>query len=137
LLAGRSQLFNKLLCLVPNIDLVDINHVEINESWPAWRLWDELRTPREVDWVITSKLLACKRPRLIPMYDRVVKTVTGGDRNFRVPLCQARCQALQADDQALHRRLLRLHREAGLPHEVSPLRVFDVIAWMEGQGKGH
>jgi Family of unknown function (DUF6308) len=111
----------------------DVNHVEINESWPAWRLWDELRTLREVDRVIASKLLARKRPRLIPIYDRVVKTVTGGDRNFWVPLCQA----LQVDDQAMHHRLLRLHREAGLPHEVSPLRVFDVIAWMEGQGKGY
>jgi len=81
--------------------------------------------------VIADKLLARKRPRLIPVYDRVVKTVTGGDRNYWVPLCRA----LQADDTALHRRLLRLREEAGLPAAVPGLRVSDVIAWMEGKKK--
>lgn len=32
---------------------------------------------------------------------------------------------------ALHHRLLSLREEAGLPAEISALRVFDVIAWME------
>jgi hypothetical protein len=38
-----------------------------------------------------------------------------------------------ADDFDLHRRLLRLHAAAGLPADVSALRVFDVIAWLEGK----
>jgi len=29
--------------------------------------------------------------------------------------------------------LLSLREEAGLPEEISALRVFDVIAWMEGE----
>jgi hypothetical protein len=77
--------------------------------------------------------LARKRPRLIPVYDRIVKKVAGGDPNYWVPLCEA----LQADDRALHHRLLRLHQEAGLPPAFSALRVFDVIAWMEGKKKGY
>jgi len=81
--------------------------------------------------VIAGKLLARKRPRLIPVYDRVVKTVTGSDRNYWVLLCTA----LQADGKTLHHRLLRLHQEAGLPVAVPVLRVFDVIAWMEGKKK--
>jgi len=133
LLAGRPEDFNKLLGQVPDIDLADVDPAEISQIWPAWRLWDELRTLREVDWVIASKLLARKRPRLIPIYDRVVKTVTGGDRNYWVPLCQA----LQEEGKTLYHRLFRLRSEAELPHEVSPLRVFDVIAWMEGQYKGY
>jgi hypothetical protein len=82
LLAGRPEDFNKLLGQVSDIDLADVDPAEISQTWPAWRLWDELRTLREVDWVIASKLLARKRPRLTPIYDRVVKTVTGGDRNY-------------------------------------------------------
>jgi hypothetical protein len=122
-----------MLGLIRETNLADVEPAEITPSWPAWQLWDELRTLRGVDWVIASKLLARKRPRLIPIYDRVVKTVTGGDPNFWVPLCQA----LREDGKALQRRLLRLHREADLPREVSPLRVFDVIAWMEGKDKGY
>ncbi|QSE87134.1 hypothetical protein JWS14_49705 (plasmid) [Rhodococcus koreensis] len=42
-------------------------------------------------------------------------------------------EALRADDAALHRRLLSIRKEAGLPDEISALRVFDVIAWMDGE----
>ena len=38
--------------------------------------------------------------------------------------------------RALHRRLLSVRGEAGLPEEVSALRVFDVIAWMGGENRG-
>jgi hypothetical protein len=133
LLAGRPEVFNTLLAQVPNIDLADVNPADITEAWPAWRLWDELRALRGVDWVIASKLIARKRPRLIPIYDRIVKTVTGGDRNFWTALCHT----LRADDKALRQRLVRLHRGASLPEAVSALRVFDVVAWMEGKDNGY
>ena len=133
LLAGRPNDFNTLLQAVDDGDLSDVDPSDINDSWPAWRLWSELRNLRGVDWVTASKLIARKRPNLIPIYDRVVKTVTGGDSNYWVPLCNA----LQADNKALHQRLVRLHREAGLPQAVPPLRVFDVIAWMEGKELGY
>lgn len=133
LLAGRPDDFNNLLQDVGADDLSDVDPSVINESWPAWRLWCELRKLRGVDWVIAGKLLARKRPRLIPIYDRVVKTVTGGDRNYWKPLCRA----LQADNKALYQRLAQLHLEAGLPQAVPLLRVFDVIAWMEGQELGY
>ncbi|MDI9940656.1 DUF6308 family protein [Rhodococcus sp. IEGM 1351] len=42
-------------------------------------------------------------------------------------------EALRADDGALHHRLLSIREEAGLPEEISALRVFDVIAWMDGE----
>jgi hypothetical protein len=44
--------------------------------------------------------------------------------------------ALRKEDHALHNRLLRLRKQAGLPEEVSVLRVLDVIAWMEGTHPG-
>ena len=134
LLVGRPGDFNDLLAEVDNdCGLVDVDPEHIDRSWPAWKLWDQLRELRGVDWVIAGKLLARKRPRLVPIYDRIVKTVTGGDPGFWQPLCRA----LQEDDTALLLRLGRLHREARLPAAVSPLRVFDMIAWMEGKEKGY
>ncbi|MFC9841432.1 DUF6308 family protein [Rhodococcus sp. NPDC127530] len=44
-------------------------------------------------------------------------------------------EALLADDAALHHRLLFL-READVPEEISALRVFDVIGWMDGKNRG-
>ncbi|MFC9838856.1 DUF6308 family protein [Rhodococcus sp. NPDC127530] len=32
--------------------------------------------------------------------------------------------------------MLSLRKEAGLPDEISALRVFDVIAWMDGKSRG-
>jgi len=36
----------------------------------------------------------------------------------------------------LHRRLVSLREEADLPDEISVLRVFDVIGWMDGKNRG-
>jgi hypothetical protein len=45
-------------------------------------------------------------------------------------------RALREDDFALHRRLVRLREAAGVPAEVSAVRVLDVICWLEGQDRG-
>jgi Family of unknown function (DUF6308) len=133
LLAGRPGDFNRLLADIPHAqDLAEVPSDEINPDWAPWRLWEELRELRGVDWVIASKLLARKRPQLIPIYDRVVKTVTGGDPNFWAPLCDK----LREDKGRLHRRLLQLRNEAALPPSIPALRIFDVIAWMEGRRQG-
>lgn len=43
--------------------------------------------------------------------------------------------ALRADGGALHRRLLALREDAQLPDLVTPLRISDVIAWLDASGK--
>ncbi len=73
-----------------------------------------------------GKLLARKRPRLIPVQDSVTEAVLGVSSNYWSLLNAA----LRADDRALHRRLVDLHQRAELPDAVSVLRVFDVLAWM-------
>jgi len=80
----------------------------------------------------TSKLIARKRPRLVPIWDTVIAVVTDAHDHQWEPLRAA----LQEDDHALHRRLLTLRDAAGLPADVSALRVLDVIAWREGKNKG-
>ncbi len=80
-----------------------------------------------------SKLLARKRPALIPIWDSVIGGVTQAGDSFWEPLRQE----LRADDAALHRRLLRLRDRAGLSPTVTALRVFDVVCWMEGKDRGY
>ncbi|MFV9459969.1 DUF6308 family protein [Rhodococcus sp. NM-2] len=79
-----------------------------------------------------TKLIARKRPRLYPIWDSVVGAVLGTERSHLNPVREAR----RADDGALHRRLLSIRKAAGLPEEISALRVFDVIAWMNGKNRG-
>ncbi|MFC9768511.1 DUF6308 family protein [Rhodococcus jostii] len=54
----------------------------------------------------------------------------------RAILGTEKAEALRADDAALHHRLLSIRDAAGLPEEISALRVFDVIAWMDGKNRG-
>jgi hypothetical protein len=89
----------------------------------AWRL---LEKPYGMGWVITNKLLARKRPRLIPVYDQVVRCAFGypdGLWNWLVAL-------FAADSGVLEGSLLAAREAAGVTPEVTPLRVLDVITWM-------
>lgn len=96
------------------------------DDWAGWRLWQKLVALPDVGPTRASKLYARKRPRLRPIYDSVVAKVIGMNRLWE-PL-----RAELQENPGLHPRLVRLREEAQLPAEVSALRVFDVLAWMEG-----
>jgi Family of unknown function (DUF6308) len=127
LLDERRSDFSEILEMIgPDHDLVD--EATIPSDWPAWELDRELTCLPDVGPTIASKLIARKRPRLMPIYDSVVSKVLGTKKHHWEPIRVA----LRKDDHALHNRLLRLKEKADLPEEVSVLRVLDVIAWMEG-----
>lgn len=44
---------------------------------PARQAWDLLVEPHGMGWVIAGKVLARKRPHLIPVYDNVVRCALG------------------------------------------------------------
>ncbi|QHE72564.1 DUF6308 family protein [Rhodococcus sp. WAY2] len=79
-------------------------------------------------WIIDMPI---PPPPNAPGWDSVVSQVLGTERAHLNPVREA----LRADDAALHRRLLSIREEAGLPEEISALRVFDVIAWMDGKNR--
>ncbi|MFF4147786.1 DUF6308 family protein [Streptomyces sp. NPDC001698] len=84
--------------------------------------------------MIAGKLLARKRPRLLPVYDRVVRCALGHPRpSFWLALHAA----LRVDDRALQRQLLTLRQAAGVPETVSALRVCDVAVWMRHRAEEH
>ena len=95
----------------------------------ATRLWEMLKTLPGVDWVIAGKLLARKRPHLIPIADSFVWEhfqPKGGDfwETMRLALSDGNAQLI---DDAL--RIDRLKSDA-MRNKVSTLRLLDVAVWM-------
>lgn len=128
LLDRRSDRLSALLQAIPHdIDLHAAPPELVGPGSAAWKLWDELRAIDSIEWVIASKLLSRKRPRLIPVYDNVVRAAVGAPGNFWESL---RFE-LSTEDAALAHRLSRIGQEGGAPN-LSILRVFDVLAWMGG-----
>ncbi|MFE4518667.1 DUF6308 family protein [Kitasatospora sp. NPDC056783] len=131
--------WHRLLSAIPrDARLEDPAHAPlIAPDGPAWELWDRLANPRGthpgkpdgVGATVAGKLLARKRPHLVPVYDIRVKTL------FRRPkvdntFWSSLAEALRADGGALHARLAELRAEAGIGEDIGVLRVLDVIAWM-------
>lgn len=92
----------------------------------AWNAWDLLRAQYQVANTITSKLLARKRPRLVPICDQVVACAIGRPANswdwFQ--------QILSDEQLAAMLDVLA----ADLPtSQVTPARLLDVIIWMRHQ----
>ncbi|WP_165497100.1 DUF6308 family protein [Rhodococcus sp. ABRD24] len=126
-LRERRDEFAEMLAEVgPDRDLVD-EVDEMTAESPAWRLETALWTVPSVGRTVASKLIARKRPRLYPIYDRVVGEVLGTKRAHLEPVRQA----LRANDGELHRRLVALREQAQLSGAVPPIRILDVLAWMQ------
>jgi hypothetical protein len=113
--------------LGPDRDLVTQTR-RWDDDWVGWTLWAELMKLPGVGATIASKLYARKRPRLRPIYDSVVARVIGAESVWE-PL-----RAHLHEHPGFHEHLVSLRDEAGLSSDVSALRVFDVVAWMEGKG---
>jgi hypothetical protein len=84
--------------------------------------------PRQygVGWVTAGKLLARKRPSLIPVYDDVVRCAFGQP----LDIWKALHEALRQDDGSFRTTLEDLMKRAGIPLKVTPLRALDVALWM-------
>jgi Family of unknown function (DUF6308) len=131
LLAGEES--GSLLSKIPiDVDLVDAPDALIDATSPAVRLFRYLTFFEHLGWVTAGKLMARKRPRLIPVYDTYVQhAVHGGARWWR-PL---RDHLLHPQDRRLHRRLLQLRDASGIGSDITPLRVFDVIVWRDEEDR--
>jgi len=132
LVKDRARYSALLADVGPDRDLAEVAE-PITDDRPASELYRAVRELPKVGRTKTSKLLARKRPALIPIWDSVLGGVTQAGDYFWEPLRQQ----LRANDAALHRRLLRLRDQAGLSASVTALRVFDVVCWMEGKDKGY
>jgi len=94
----------------------------------TWNAYDLLNGVPGVGWVTASKILARKRPRLIPVYDQVVRCALGS------PLGHWAYFNERFDDGELVKTLDELRAATGVPEQVSLPRVLDVVLWMRHHG---
>jgi hypothetical protein len=123
-----------LLKKIPtDIDLWNATDDQIDGTSAAHEIWHRLKS-MAIDGgndghapVTASKLLARKRPRLIPVYDRQVKALLQLPR--RTSWWLSLRQALDAETVTTIRQL---GQQAGVP-PISVLRTLDVILWMHAR----
>jgi hypothetical protein len=114
-------------------ELYEASDAEIGPKSAAEELWRDIRRAG-VGTVTTSKLLARKRPNLLPVIDTVVKETLQHPRKGSFWLTLR--AELNADGGRLRDHLLAVRKEAGLKASVSVIRCFDVVVWMIGKRDG-
>lgn len=85
-----------------------------------------LEEPDDMGWATACKLLARKRPRLVPVHDRVVRCAFGPPK----PMWTWLNDYLAGRGGKLPHQLQAVRAAAGLPPTLSLPRVLDVIVWM-------
>ncbi len=85
-----------------------------------------LKSPYRIGWVTATKLLARKRPRLVPVYDRVVRCAVGMPARPWLWFNERFAE----NGGELAAALRELRADAGVPERVSLPRVLDVVLWM-------
>lgn len=126
----QGELSALLRRLPTNLTLAEAEEEHLAD---AGKLWSLVYANHGVGRTKTSKLLARKRPHLLPVIDRVVvNTVKHSPRkhNFYRNLRAV----LRDDDFRLVKHLAELRREAQLGDDISIIRVFDILVWMWGSG---
>jgi hypothetical protein len=129
LLEGHlGQEISQLLAQVPtDVTIADPDALELfADPSPLQQAWTLLHAQDGMGYVITSKLLARKRPQLVPVYDDVVRCALGAPEGMWSWLARHFADA----DVALAQRLVAVRKQADVPAGVSVLRVLDVIVWM-------
>jgi hypothetical protein len=127
LLVENNDELNTLLarCPPPKIDMWDLAESAFNEDSPLAKLYEALKSVDGVGTVRASKLLACKRPLLVPVRDTEVAKVLGLGKWFWIPLYRA----LQNHEL---REAISSTRPETASH-VSLLRLLDVALWQQGK----
>lgn len=125
-LVSRSKQYNDLLASIPRVPIWAVAVDKLTQGEPAWQLWDLLREHTGIGPTTTSKLMAAKRPELIPIQDSVVVRVLHGyTGNFWIAMRVAML------DAGLRQRLDAIRAEVRQPH-LALLRVLDILLWMHG-----
>lgn len=121
--------FSALLAAIPvDLDLPEADDEVLNR---LFALQDKLDEIDGIGHVTRSKLLARKRPRLVPIRDRYVLRELVGD--VSASLTRPLRDALRADPEVRSQLEGLAARVAN--GGISPLRALDIIVWMNAHGK--
>ena len=126
--SNSAQISHFLRKIPADVDIVDADPAELTGDSAAGQLWGFLRAGKDgIGRTRVSKLLAAKRPRLLPIWDSFVESATGLDTSDNWRKFQT---VLRADDAAIWRWLTELKNEVPIiPAEITPLRVLDILLW--------
>ena len=130
LLSRDANEITALLHQIPvDVDIITIAPNDLVPGGPASLLWQLLRRGNDgMGRTRTSKLIAAKRPRLIPIWDSFVEQATRLDTSDYWRQFQA---VLAADDRAIWTWLTQIRSAVlNVPAAVSNLRILDVLLWM-------
>ena len=144
ILREQSELFNSLLRQIPSDrGLKDLSREEfelhLGPRSVALELWDRLRRngADEKRWKVgpttASKIMARKRPHLIPIEDSVVDRVTQRGRRDSWEMWW---QAFHDDGDCLEARAEQIRSAVNRP-DLANLRVLDVMLWSRGKELGY
>jgi hypothetical protein len=141
ILETHAALISDLLAQIPvDLDMADVPADEfdkvLGDASPALQLWHVLRGRDTGRWGMgetrTSKLMARKRPLLVPVYDSVVGHLMspglGSAGQWK------RWHTSLTDGTGLPQRLQEIRRVSGVTDPISDLRVMDIVLWMYGTG---
>lgn len=118
--SGPTSISKYLADIPDNVDLWNATDEDLSS---AGALWAAVRRLPGVGPTKTSKLLARKRPRLIPIVDSVIRKA--------LPLGQDSWESLRSALRDEHVRMSIEHvRPAGVGPNVSTLRLLDAATWM-------
>lgn len=133
-----SRISELLAVIDPKLRLEDVPEDEfdsvLGKESPAQALWDLLRRtdPGEARWgvgeTIASKIMARKRPHLIPIDDRVVTRVIGRGRKNSWRMWWSELRA----DSYLTERAEEVKEHVNRT-DLSTLRALDIVLWMSGR----
>ena len=134
ILGPKSDEISKLLTQIPpNQDLWECHEATIAPSSAANQLWALFASLDGVGWVTAGKLCARKRPRLLPVYDNVVKGALELPKGESFWATLRTCLLTRPDVVG---RLDEIRRTTpGVPADLPLLRVLDIAIWMCEHGK--
>lgn len=135
LITQRERFAGLLEAVGPDRDFIDADPDPSGKDMaPVYGLYEALKTLPKIGPTIASKLVARKRPRLFTIIDADLRQTvfyeTRQDTHRGRQLLHAE---FSAQERTIWQRLESYRCAAALPAEVTTLRVFDVLAWMEAK----
>ncbi|GAY16429.1 DUF6308 family protein [Mycobacterium sp. shizuoka-1] len=123
LLIVDSDRFSSLLKEIPREqNLWEVDRSDVGAGSAADKLHGELRTLSGIGWVVAGKLMAAKRPELIPILDNVVRDYLQPPKGFFWVTMRD-----ELSDPARRKVISEVCKVA--PSHVSLLRRIDVALW--------
>lgn len=123
LLITDSERFNALLRQIPREqNLWEVRRLDVNVGSPADDLHQALVGVRDIGWVVAGKLLAAKRPKLLPILDNEVN-------NYLKPPKELFWVTMHDELSDVSRREAIADVCRVAPAHVSLLRRVDVALW--------